>query len=469
MFKRITKWLASILSHDVSDPDNPFPEFDDNEISVNLAVHDEAKRHGKANVPDRSATSLQGTEELIKSEFFQRFQTCHEKTRKKIGALTADIETETFDEFVEKLNFKPGQIKADFERISKEGKIDVDSRQAEVENRLRDFEAFRTQHKLTRTPNYPDSKVLGLAILGLIILAETAMNTYFFAKGSPLGLLGGFLEALVISAINVLVAYLVGNYVFRWIFHRSALVKACGLVGFAIYLAFLIAYIFVVTHYRDAFSINPDNAWDLAYQKITGLSFAFKDLDSILFMAFSAIFAVMALIDAFKLDDPYPGYGVNHRRLEEAKESLMDEKDEKRMELEDAKSAADDEIEQIKLQVKERKSSLNIADQGIKGLTQQYGKYMKSLEQGGVALIKEYQTNNKIHRTEPSPKYFDEKPDLAYEEQFPLNSPEVTAKITEELGKLDNFYERLEEQRVNQTNSYTSYLSHFTKHDGQTS
>jgi len=54
---------------------------------------------------------------------------------------------------------------------------------------------FRKENQLEREANYPKSKVLFWGLLFIILILESMANSYFYAQGSDLGLLGGVLQA----------------------------------------------------------------------------------------------------------------------------------------------------------------------------------------------------------------------------------------------------------------------------------
>lgn len=464
MFKKLLNWFANLFVRDNTDPDDPFPEFDEQRISIQLDIENEAQRQGVANVPHESDSGLGGTEELIKSEFTQRYSRCHQKTIERIAALKTELLAVDFDEYIENLNFKPEKIEADFEKIYQQGQTEVKQLQIEVDTLQQNFDTFQQQNRLTHFPSYPATRILPIGILCMIVVVETLMNGYFFAKGSEFGLLGGVLQAFIISSVNVLVAYVVGNFVFRWIFHRNVWIKTSGFIFFTLYILFLAVFVLAITHFRDAFTVDPDNAWGMASVKLKSLSFDFLDFESYLFLAFSLIFALFALMDAFHMDDYYPRHGKLHRRLQSAKEALSEEKEERSDELEEKIISVEGEIEYLKESVAERKANMNQAEQAINVLIDTYRKYMKSLEQGGIALIKEFQQNNKIHRTSAPPKYFMEKPDLPFDE-FELTEQEIPDFQTE-LEKLETFHQDLERQLLNVTQLSTKYLSDFAGNHG---
>ncbi|MDC1214033.1 hypothetical protein N8000_06125 [Rhodospirillales bacterium] len=68
---------------------------------------------------------------------------------------------------------------------------------------MAELSAFEDEHKLVDGAEYPESQIYHLAIVGAMVLTESIANSYFFAKVSDLGLVGGILQAMPISIVNI--------------------------------------------------------------------------------------------------------------------------------------------------------------------------------------------------------------------------------------------------------------------------
>jgi hypothetical protein len=99
----------------------------------------------------------------------------------------------------------------------------------------RDLRFFQLNNDLHREAQYPESEILHWAIIAALVVTESLANSYFFAKGSDLGLLGGAFQALLISCVNIGAALLAGIYLMRNLHHvetwRLAL-AAMGMCGY---------------------------------------------------------------------------------------------------------------------------------------------------------------------------------------------------------------------------------------------
>ncbi|MGA7324984.1 MAG: hypothetical protein WBX25_10995 [Rhodomicrobium sp.] len=96
----------------------------------------------------------------------------------------------------------------------------------EERNRLADLERFKTKHRLAREAHYPASQILAAGILLILIIFEAGINGVLFADSSDQGLLGGWLEALVLSITNIGAAFLSGRLILPQLHRRPLSVRA---------------------------------------------------------------------------------------------------------------------------------------------------------------------------------------------------------------------------------------------------
>jgi hypothetical protein len=238
----------------------------------------------------------------------------------------------------------------------------------EERNRLADLEHFKAANRLVRDAHYPESPVLGLGIVFVLILAEAGINGVLFADSSDQGLFGGWLEALVLSITNVGAAFLFGRIILTQLHRPQALLKIAALAPAGAGLAALIAINLFGAHYRDfkaaaAVSDPPprvlpklENGTALpgpkfrssgspvkatkppaaepiiardqtekvkereAIKKVFEAPFTFDSFMSFFLFVTGLCGATIASIDGYKFDDPLPGFGKRHRRCSEARE-----------------------------------------------------------------------------------------------------------------------------------------------------
>lgn len=86
----------------------------------------------------------------------------------------------------------------------------------------------------------------------LITIFEAVFNAYFWAGSNPLGVAGGFVQALMLAIGNVLPAVLVGKYAFPRLSHAQRGTRALGWLSLLIWLSWLALYNIWLGHYRIA-------------------------------------------------------------------------------------------------------------------------------------------------------------------------------------------------------------------------
>ena len=185
----------------------------------------------------------------------------------------------------------------------------------------RALRAFRFHHRLNREARYPDSRALHFSALAFVCVVEALANTFAFAQGSSLGILGGLTQALVVAAVNVVFAFFAGRAA-SGLFHRNWGIKSlsAGLIGG--WVAFEISFSLTVAHFRIALLGNADTAPQVALERMKTLPLAIDDVTSVLLTVFTIAFGVAALLTGLATDDRYPGFGRVTRAHREARNKL---------------------------------------------------------------------------------------------------------------------------------------------------
>lgn len=202
-------------------------------------------------------------------------------------------------------------------RLHAESKEVLDNARQEEGAVLRNYRYFLYENKLKREASYPDSMVFHWALIVLAVLAESAVNSFFFAGASDLGLLGGLFQALFISLSNIGSALLIGIYVLPYKNHVDAKKQLRAKVATASYLLFVFLFNLGAAHYRTLLEDDPLNA------KANTIPHLMNDPLGINFEAWNLLiigmlFVIVALLKGYKSDDVYPGFGEMHRVLKNA-------------------------------------------------------------------------------------------------------------------------------------------------------
>jgi hypothetical protein len=128
--------------------------------------------------------------------------------RDEVDTLSIGKEANDVQDIVEEFRRK---VETEFTPLLKE----IENKKDDVNQSYDELESFKSSNGLRRSAIYPDSNILTVALLVTMVIIESAFNSSFFAAGSDLGLLGGIIEAGLISIINVSFGVFLGLMVLR--------------------------------------------------------------------------------------------------------------------------------------------------------------------------------------------------------------------------------------------------------------
>ncbi len=272
----------------------------------------------------------------------------------------------------------------------------------------RNLNHFKRTNKINRAPNYPLSKIFHYSIIIVIILIESFANAYFFAQGNDLGLLGGWLQACLISLANVGSAILIGAGVFPFINHISVIKKILSTFGLIVFSTVSISFNLAAAHYRDLLekSLNPlTHSIESILQDPFGISF-----HGFMLFIVGIVAAILAFIKGYTSDDPYPGYGNVDRRFKHAKGEYEEFESKEINKIQDIVKEL---IGQYEIKLKEgKKEIIDLKDSVSKGndALQIFANKAEAINEKLNEFLKRYREANSSVRTDPPPEYFSEYP-----------------------------------------------------------
>jgi len=185
---------------------------------------------------------------------------------------------------------------------------------------LTDLNTFKIKHGIPekQQADYPISHIYYLGIVGILILLEAAMNAVFFSITHLGGVFGALMQAFIIAFVNVLPAYFMGGKVLPYFNHRRYLFKLFATMITGLFLAWIVLFNLSVSLYRDQLDMLEDMkvAQQSVMAKITSMDlFSLHAIDSWILFGVGMVFAIIALVDGYKSDDPYPSFGRRARKL----------------------------------------------------------------------------------------------------------------------------------------------------------
>lgn len=175
---------------------------------------------------------------------------------------------------------------------------------------------FRARHKVTRAASYPDSHIMHFSILAALVLFEGLANAYFFSKGSDLGLLGGWIQAITVAFTNVIAAFfLIGFLGLRLLQNPVSRPFSfwVAVVGVPLAVAFIVFLNFSAAHYRDLLEIQAATMamtgefaanGEILTPVTRALTFQpFETLEALLLFILGITFAAIAAFKGATFDD----------------------------------------------------------------------------------------------------------------------------------------------------------------------
>lgn len=317
------------------------------------------------------------------------------------------------------LDLQNGRMTADFERkalvVFNEQSAWLEKLGKKANRRTTELERFRHTHDIERDAVYPEGAGVfaRYAVLLLLVVVEGLFNASFFAEGLSTGLVGGFSYAATLAALNVVVMFLLGKTVLRWLFHRQAGLKLIGWLGLLGSLLYTTVVALAIAHLRTAILAGSAEPTKDAWGTLIYTPFALNDLLSWVLFLVTIGFGLASLLDGLFMDDLYPGYGELARREKQAVEEFEEEFDEVRQDLEDLKQENLDVLEQ---EVVRANHLVARCKQLIDDKKSLHKSWMKAVDDSEVALyaaLRIFRAENERHRHDGMrPAYFDTLPSL---------------------------------------------------------
>ena len=356
---------------------------------------------------DYSGNDIPSKLHFFKEQFNKARQKCVNKIQsklagfeKKISACEAIRQPSFIKKQLEKkttkfLNFNPETHRSNI-------KIAYD----QFKRREGNYEIFKRQHNRTLEPIRVDNQKIGWFIILCLFSIEVIVNYNLFLPVTGNSDAGGNL-AKVLSAsqsfANVFTGFLVGKFLWgKALFSQSVLSRFYALLLSVIHLIFVLWINLAIGLWRAIITTNSqgttvDNL-EMAMNPIKNILYFRGEMDAILVSVVGIVFAIIAYLDGWFSDDPYPQYGDRYREVKKAQGKLEDVK----KALYQRWDEVIESYEKISTQFfEEANTRLNEWDNAINALQKEFTDWTNDLlaaEKSYSLAVKTYQTAfNKSH------------------------------------------------------------------------
>jgi len=199
--------------------------------------------------------------------------------------------------------------------------------------------------------------------------------------------------------------------------------------------ALLLLFAFYIAHYRYALSHSaldapvPDN---ILTSVMTQPFQPFQQLESLLLFIIALLIGIFAVARGAHWDDPYPGYGPRHRRMEEARERSQDIAQRLAEDIDIAKADADRALGEVATKSTGAVASLRQAIARTQDNAAIWDFTAAEILAEGRDAIEIYRDANRETRSTPPPTYFARD---AFDDAEPPSSAEILETLTTAFGR----------------------------------
>ena len=391
-----------------------------------LAAHrirEEGERRGKQNQP--------GSNETLPDEMYQKIENW---VRKR----ALDCKMEIGDYIKEELTTL-NDLRSSWERENPEIDLDalvtrrcqdlhaytdqsvgdLNKQRAEYEEAARDLNNFRRQYRLSRVAHYPSNQVahwLWVPVAGII---ESFVSANLLGSVSRGGVIEGWMVALVLTFVNVLLgigAGLIWRFTqYDWGFMKLFAYALCALCTVA-----ALAWNDVAGHVRDVYVLAEttgafaalDEAFAKAYHTMIERPLPWESLPSAgLALVGIAVF-VLTTYKMYAADDPFPGYGMRHRKVEVLHGRYQDDLNDALDKLELIRNDANVAIDEVKDRYEMDRAGWESALNRLRMVVDDYPVNLRQYNKDLAYLLAAYRDANLAARTKEPPSFFDIEPTI---------------------------------------------------------
>lgn len=279
------------------------------------------------------------------------------------------------------------------------------------------YKGFKVEHGLRREASGED-RLTQAAWVGVIIVIEGVLNSYFFA---PIlehgGLIGGAFVAAIFSLVNVGIAFFGGAVGVRYLNHKNPTNKFLGLLvtivcvlGCALTIALSSWFRGHVDALQESVAVLDlsSAAWAHTLVSLRDLDWwgLIASLNSFLLMFIGILCASFGLVKGAAYDDPYPGFGNLLRQKQRAEEILRAAEVRNQGHEEEWRSGIKNLLQDL-----ENKFAATGADMdGFREALDETETFSSQICQVWTGLLQAYREKNEAIRADAPPKYFGEFP-----------------------------------------------------------
>ena len=387
-----------------------FPILDLDAIERDLNIREEGTENGRRDNPPPDSRDLDHVEGRIVQYFEDVNSEAFRVYRERAQFLDTQIKSwiATANQHAAALSAAAQNAKTDFEAQ----KILLSNLISSLHQRLAEqkqhFNNFKQKHQIDHPAQYPESNTFRIGILALLVLGETILNGFFFAKGSAFGLLGGAFTALILSVVNITIGFMAGVFIYPYTHHRSSARRFLAVLGIGFYALLAVYVCLSIAHFRDAYTAMDENPGIATLRTLLASPLTLREYESWLLFGIGILLSFIAFYEGVGSDDPYPGYGREDRIFRRLENDMYFEQERVFTILADLKQSKLDEFQYTAGELGNYGNWANNAINTRDQWTARFTDYMDQLERSCNELLRRYRSYNVNARSTAKPVYFDQ-------------------------------------------------------------
>jgi hypothetical protein len=430
-------------SHDYVVNTEIFPSLDVERVTRDMQLAEEGEARGAQNQPSKSAKSLDDFELSIVGKIQDAKNAAHHNLEDQLHLFTERLASLDFQGQFSDIQKTSAEGVSDFKAEIVKGRNELHGLRRGLDAAEKDFDHFQKTHRITRAPRVSEGSVMffKISVLILVFLFEVIANGFFLAKGSEMGVVGGIVEAIAFSFLNIGFTLILALFCVSLTAHRSWFLKLIGLASILVYVSFAVSLNLLLAHYREISGTFFDEAGVQAIARMRNDPFGLTDIKSWLLFGTGVIFSIIAFIDGWYLRDPYLGYAGVHKRLIAAREKYVNRQEYLIDNLIDVRDEHNEKVDAIIKSLSGRRREHNAIIAHRSKMLSLFTQYQDQLERTANMLLRKYRDANIKARTTDAPKYFDNtykleriKPTRASDAE--LSDKDISASITKAQAEL---------------------------------
>ena len=425
-------------------------------------IREEGEKRGKQNQPDSDEPLPDAFYRKIESWVSKRALVCKEEVSKYINdklAYLHEIKSSWEKENPEiNISALVNRRCADLKNQVTQNLSDLNKQCTEYEESNRELKKFREQHNLLRVAEYPINKFAHWLWVPVAMIVESFVSANLLGSVSRGGVIEGWMIAFALTLVNVLLGLWVGHS-WRYTQYDRGFKKLIAYAQCIFSSALALIWNNIAGHVRDVYVNaektgqidNLDKAFAEAWQIMIINPIPWESLASAgLAFVGVAVFALSAY-KFYTADDPFPGYGPRHRKVEDLLERYQNSLNHTLKELKIMRNRVNEDIDEFKSRYELDRASWKIACDKLSMLVKDYSVNLRQYNKDLAYIIAAYRDANLATRTTPAPKYFNNESkideDVIVPPEFVYPNPPEWGDIEQEaktaFQKIEETYKEL--------------------------